>query len=341
MATAAAPLANIQQYKEYITGHALKYVGDPPDQNDPTFQRWYRKLQKVEKVLHKKYLRKLARELHSQQARLNQATPQTEYHAQLQNDGAFPDTSPIAPHSPQIPQLQLQQQSSTKSAYDDYFGFDGITTPDSHNSAAEKQVQNAYDMAAFHQNQNVYAQQCKQQHQVMNQMNAEQRQKNLVQVVMNQRKKLCVLQEKYVQNEQLLEEYRNKNAKLCQEYERMVAELANAKQKTKKLAKEYATLKERVYRDQSNDHYSAVAMDEAAQSVLNTPASTAAWIVSLDEQRFGKYFGVLSVNLKKEMIDGSCLSDLTADDLYRCGIVNFKDKRDIMRGIRKFVQQSI
>lgn len=50
------------------------------------------------------------------------------------------------------------------------------------------------------------------------------------------------------------------------------------------------------------------------------------WIISLDQGRYIKYKQVLMNNLRKEEIDGSCLSDIDKNDLHRFGVTSFKDK---------------
>ena len=62
------------------------------------------------------------------------------------------------------------------------------------------------------------------------------------------------------------------------------------------------------------------------------------WIVKLNPKRYSKYQEILSVNLVKEEIDGSCLSDMDKNDLHRLGINVFKDKRDLIDKLQKLTK---
>merc|ERR1719464_1452180 len=82
----------IQEYRNYIHQHALKYVPPAPDRNDVHFPQWLQRLQKVEEVLHKKYMKKLARTLEQQTNKLKQATPITGSQPEMTNGHGFPNT---------------------------------------------------------------------------------------------------------------------------------------------------------------------------------------------------------------------------------------------------------
>ena len=61
------------------------------------------------------------------------------------------------------------------------------------------------------------------------------------------------------------------------------------------------------------------------------------WIVSIDKVKYYKYYDDLLTNLSKEGIDGQCLYELDKNDLYRLGIVSFKDKNNIFMAIRRLI----
>eukprot|EP01083_Nonionella_stella_P197912 727195_1 len=62
------------------------------------------------------------------------------------------------------------------------------------------------------------------------------------------------------------------------------------------------------------------------------------WIISLNTSKFAKYRDKLMGTLKNEEIDGSCLSELTVNDLHRFGVDAFKDKQRIIKEIQKLVK---
>merc|ERR1719411_1691783 len=66
----------------------------------------------------------------------------------------------------------------------------------------------------------------------------------------------------------------------------------------------------------------------------------AKWIIGLDVDRYSHYYAKIVANMEKEGIDGNCLDELEKEDLYRLGITKFKDKRDVLKKIKEFVQQS-
>ena len=39
--------------------------------------------------------------------------------------------------------------------------------------------------------------------------------------------------------------------------------------------------------------------------------------------------------MKEQQIDGSCLMDFNENDLHRLGVVAFKDKKDLLKHIKK------
>ncbi len=54
-------MPDVKQYTAYIRQHPLKYVPSPPHPSDEAYHTWHQKLKKVENILHKKYMNKLAR----------------------------------------------------------------------------------------------------------------------------------------------------------------------------------------------------------------------------------------------------------------------------------------
>eukprot|EP01084_Bolivina_argentea_P059400 108479_1 len=58
-------------------------------------------------------------------------------------------------------------------------------------------------------------------------------------------------------------------------------------------------------------------------------------IISIDEQRYGKYRDKLLKRFIEEGVDGSCLKQLSKEDLYAFGITNYKDKLAIYNSIKK------
>eukprot|EP01084_Bolivina_argentea_P261448 441815_1 len=61
------------------------------------------------------------------------------------------------------------------------------------------------------------------------------------------------------------------------------------------------------------------------------------WIISIDTMRFNKYYNVLLQNMTNECIDGTCLADLTRDELKGLGITHFKDRVIIFDAIQQLV----
>lgn len=305
----------IQKYKNYIHQHALKYVPPAPDRNDAHFPQWLQKLQKVEDVLHKKYMKKLARTLEQQTQILNAATPQKE---SCQNICSFPNTNKVLP--------------SPLKAYDDYFGFDGLLTPGSDAPKSQPQplpptnsLEYGLKISEFEQNNG-------RQTQIIDRLLMQQQQlnstkDNLQRIVVNQLNEISKLSQKYEENEVLVAALRNKNEQMMQEYERLDAVYKQTMEEHKELETKYIALK------QVEDEKER----ESNPEIFDT-LQTVKWIISLDKQRYGKYYDVLLKNMQKEGIDGDCLHDLCKDDLYRLGIVQFKDKRDIMQSIRQFVK---
>eukprot|EP01084_Bolivina_argentea_P107721 192578_1 len=61
------------------------------------------------------------------------------------------------------------------------------------------------------------------------------------------------------------------------------------------------------------------------------------WIMQLENDRFQKYRNILLQNMKAEEIDGSCLRDISENDLLRMGIKSFKDRKSIFKHIQKLI----
>ncbi len=57
-------MPNVKEYTDYIRQHALKYVSPAPHPSNESYHTWHEKLKKVENILHKKYMNKLARTIH-------------------------------------------------------------------------------------------------------------------------------------------------------------------------------------------------------------------------------------------------------------------------------------
>ena len=73
----------------------------------------------------------------------------------------------------------------------------------------------------------------------------------------------------------------------------------------------------------SDDSY----LDWTAVEVTN-------WMVTIDRMRFEKYYEALIQNMMQEGVDGRCLQSLDKNDLHRLGIIQFRDKEDILSAIR-------
>merc|ERR1711879_117731 len=55
------------------------------------------------------------------------------------------------------------------------------------------------------------------------------------------------------------------------------------------------------------------------------PDEIAAWIINLNKERMGKYEQAIKVNLKKDNVRGSLLSEVDGGDLGYWGIDDFSD----------------
>ena len=316
---------DINKYKEYIHQHALRYVPAAPDRNDPTYSQWLQKLQKVEEVLHKKYMKKLARTLEQQTKRLHEATPKNET---CQNS-PFPDTVKV-----QLPSPKLK-------GYDDYFGFDGLVTPDGtdYGAAQAPPQQLVYDANNAQPNtmNNApngmnFQQDNERQKQIIDRLLMEQQQinttkDNLQRIVVNQLNEISKLGQTCTEQEVLIASLKNQKEEMKQKYERLEAVHQQTLKEQRELKIKYAALKEEGDEKERSNNCEAWNTQQTVQ-----------WIVSLDEQRYAKYYDDLLVNMQKEGVDGDCLADLCKDDLYRFGIVQFKDKRDILRSIRQLIE---
>ena len=64
------------------------------------------------------------------------------------------------------------------------------------------------------------------------------------------------------------------------------------------------------------------------------------WIISLNEDEYGKYENNLRKNLKNESMTGLYLKDLDKNDLHRFGITAFSHKSEIIKQIRKLTSQN-
>jgi len=139
---------------------------------------------------------------------------------------------------------------------------------------------------------------------------------NLQRIVVNQRKEIKKFSKKYKAQEVLVIALRNKNEEIMQKYEQLESTLSALMASTNKNDD-----------DVKEERTDCMTTEECVQ-----------WIVGLDKVRYGKYYGKLLKNMSKEGIDGDCLAHLCKNDLYRLGVVQFKDKRDIMMAIRQFVK---
>merc|ERR1712232_465711 len=143
----------------------------------------------------------------------------------------------------------------------------------------------------------------------------------LQRIVVNQSDEISKLRQKYEQNKSVMDKLRKKNEEMCKKHEKMGTMLKKTKKASQELMEKYALLKQ-VEDEKQRERENVV------ENGLDT-RQTVELIVSFDRERFGKYFDILLTNMKREMVDGSCLPDLCKDDLYRFGIVHFKDRRDI------------
>merc|ERR1712130_972871 len=57
------------------------------------------------------------------------------------------------------------------------------------------------------------------------------------------------------------------------------------------------------------------------------------WMMQIENGKFGIYAKELEQHLKMENIDGSCIKQLTTNDMHRFGIIDFKDKQLILEQI--------
>jgi len=67
------------------------------------------------------------------------------------------------------------------------------------------------------------------------------------------------------------------------------------------------------------------------------PDEIAAWIINLDKERMGKYEESIKVNLKKDNVRGSLLSEVDGGDLGYWGIDDFSDRKFVQKEITKLV----
>eukprot|EP01083_Nonionella_stella_P211314 764183_1 len=92
-------MPDVKAYTNYIRQHALTYVPSAPHKSDEAYHLWYQKLKKVENILHKKYMNKLARTIHryenitvnkQQSTLVDHSSDSTPRNAQKQSDFFLP-----------------------------------------------------------------------------------------------------------------------------------------------------------------------------------------------------------------------------------------------------------
>merc|ERR1712048_1553405 len=208
-------------------------------------------------------------------------------------------------------------------------GFDGlITTPPVVPSAAADELsQSTQSKLAEMEQQNEH------QKQIIDRLLMEQQQitstkDNLQRIVVNQLNQISKFGQQYDEQELLCIALRNNNEEIMQKYGQLEAAHARICKEHEELKGQYNALRQ--VEDEKEREADPL-------KIMNTE-ETVEWIVGLDKQRYGKYYDVLMDNMQKEGIDEDCLPDLCKDDLYRLGVVQFKDKRDIMKSIRQFVK---
>merc|ERR1712228_169995 len=131
--------------------------------------------------------------------------------------------------------------------------------------------------------------------------------------------KHSALKQRYNASEQQQNNLRLENNKIQQRFKNMEIEYH-------KIKKEFDEIKQK--HDVLLDKFGYI--DWTSQNIAD-------WIVSIDRVQYYKYYNVLLNNLTKECIDGQCLYELDKNDLYRLGIVSFKDKNNIFMAIRQLI----
>eukprot|EP01084_Bolivina_argentea_P117657 208911_1 len=114
-------MPDVKAYTNYIRQHALKYVPSAPHKSDEAYHLWYQKLKKVENILHKKYMNKLARTIHryenitvnkQQSTLVDHSSESPPRNVQKQSDFFLPDTSPVI----NTPTMNFPNVSNTPSS---------------------------------------------------------------------------------------------------------------------------------------------------------------------------------------------------------------------------------
>jgi len=287
-------------------------VSEPPDVNDPSYPQWYAKLQKVTEILHKKYMRKLAKKLKAQRVNAmssefpsidtpsNQCFDDNKLPAIPQTPLPRPDTGLSHPY-------MLQQMSPPQ------FVPNGHSSSEQSDDASQRlsELKQINDTQ-----QQIIDKMTKESKRIKNQNG------NLENIAKKQINEISKIDEKLKEQSILLIALREENRKMNARYQQ--------------LQKEYAAqMDAQKHLQIGNNEQSSVQLCEDMNA-----EDIGKWIVGLDVERYSHYYAQIVINMEKEGIDGSCLDELDKDDLYRLGITKFKDKIDVMKKIKTFVRQN-
>eukprot|EP01084_Bolivina_argentea_P059399 108476_1 len=112
-------------------------------------------------------------------------------------------------------------------------------------------------------------------------------------------------------------------------YDAQVEQMRENKERFDNLQNEYYKLKKH-----NNDRDAKLKLKKNKYDELNAKELVNV-IVSLNERRYQKYKDGLVKKFIEEGVDGSCLNQLTKEDLYGFGITNYKDKIAIYNAIKQ------